>query len=610
MLALLVALVCAITAALSSTRGVIDERYGPAGTSWTALEMGWGDTIPTRTSNALGHETVSVLDAQGRVQDETDPNGVLSRTTRDGFGRPVASWKQGVGGTLLQTREWVWHEDVVPAWVETTELVHADPLVSGYATATAYEVMDGFGAVVQSWQPDETDSAWVVTESERDVGGHLVSTTKPHRETVFDATYSEKGAPLGRNWVDALGEVRYSLEDEQYSIGEVISYVTAPGVRDVVDADGWVKRTTTDVHGRTVSIEAGRGAIPLELEGSYVWDGRGRLTRFADGNGGEWRYHQDGAGRLRETTRVASGGVETPYLSIEYLGAMPIKQWDETVSPAKEVARFAWDGAGRETQHQLFDDLSGSWNTWSTTWDTLWKGAKTSEVDPAGTVTWAYTPGAFGGFGQPSSAERTFTGFATTPEFKWTYDFAGREISKTWPSGEVVTQTWSASGKALTSSVSAGPTVTYTYDQWGLPGGFQTGGVVQSTVGRVTPGRVSGISFGYIHPAAGPSLYTLGLGYHDNGLLHTKTIPLVQPFFYEYDAHQRITELRQSGNNIQEKYEYDAIGNLVMSWQKVVGGDPWVHDAATRFSEVPHRRHEKAGATTHDNPQVEIKVTD
>ncbi|MCB9670813.1 MAG: hypothetical protein H6734_15135, partial [Alphaproteobacteria bacterium] len=584
-----------------SPRGALSHVLGVdsgAGTfqDVTYSDFAFGHTLARVETNALGHQTWRDVDAFGRVIEESDANGVTTRRQLDSLDRSVRETLQGASGPEWLVAERTFHVTASPQIVE--EKQHAYEVNGDPRSVVAFEVLDGFGDPMLTYSP-HLNGEWVVKDSYRDAFGNTIAESVPHGEdadpTIFGPMFTSTMAV--ESWYDAMGVVRHveSLSAPQ----ALTTLLTAPGVAETFDGMSYTKITHTDTHGRMVRVDEGRSSS-IATTGTYAYDGKGRVARFEDANGNAWGYTWDGAGRLRQVDRAPNGGSASPYRYYTYSGP-----WLDTENDGNGDKDVQWvrDALGRPIQkdvRELTPSAGLRWRAYTWTWDdrpgTSWVGALVQSTDPAGVTLYEFDGSSpWGDFGRQTGVERQNTGHAPLA-FSTGYDFEGRAVSSSWPSGAKLASTYDPSGVKLSDTLDVnGDTqdILYGYNTLGQLDRWST----QALTARLYRANAAKISrTELVTPFA---THAIDYGYTDNGWLRTKVITGVtgpgQEVVYDYDAFGRIGSVSLSSGPGStpvglEAFTYDNAGNMLahghMQGTKWVD---WAYDPTTRFSEVPGR---------------------
>jgi YD repeat-containing protein len=269
------------------------------------------------------------------------------------------------------------------------------------------------------------------------------------------------------------------------------------------------------------------------------YDALGRKTNMTDPDMGFWQYQYDAAGNLIQQTDAKN---QVLWFNYDPLNRLTEKR--QTNSGGLLLASYTYDqgpnGIGRRTR---LADPSG-WATW--TYDN--RGRVTQETRA---ITLNNTSNVF------------TTGFG--------YDAMDRVITTTYPTGEVVTQTYNALG-ALENMRSASSDDPY-LNQWyvkNLDYNAQGALTLAQLGNNLTTNYTYYTNTFRLQALSVNNLYQLQYGYDNVGNVtswaaqYQAPLPaLSESMQYEYDALDRLTRAISITSGYTGTYTYDPIGNLV-----------------------------------------------
>lgn len=541
----------------------------------------------TSVSNPLGHTIMRQFrDWDGALVQETDPNGLITTYTYDGWGRRLRTTfnQHGVNRWASESRRWC---------------KDAPALCGAYRTPAVHGVY-----FLQTTGSDGREDIVVYDQLEREVrraardplGRWVEQYTQYDRRGWISAQSAPRfeGGPLYWNTQahDALGRV---IESKLAS-GAVSTTSYDRLTVTVTDALGRSESQVVDLLGNVIQVTDAQGGVLTHRYNAYdqliettgptgvvtqmEYDVRGFKTAMTDPSMGVWRYTHNGYGELLAQTDAK--GVTTT---------------------------LVYDALGRLIRRK---EPEGE-TVW--TFDSLRKGSLTRVVGPGYVIDYRYTE-----FGAVKSIIRnirrapTPTGTtATLPVYNsygatswnqktltYTYDSQGRVLDLVYPSGLTVrhgytsrgalqtltrvsdshvywkAQDWDLWGKTFESKLGNGLTTQwYRDDKVGHLESIVTGsGAIQSLnyqwdlVGRLEwrEDARSGISETFVYDGLdrlttatltgvpGVSSSTLSLGYDAAGNITSKS----DVGSYQYDP-QRPFAVTQAGTR---SYTYDPNGNL------------------------------------------------
>ncbi|TVT26320.1 type IV secretion protein Rhs [Amycolatopsis rhizosphaerae] len=506
-----------------------------------------------REIDPLGAETVSEWDRHHRLLSRTGPLGNTFRYRYDEDGNLTAIERpdgtrahaeyngQGLPVGIVAPGGARWRQEYDDRGNRTAAV---DP--AGAVTRYAY---DERGCLVSS-----TNALGQTTRIDNDRAGLPVAVTAPdgavtrYRRDVFGRVsaiidplggmtrfgWTVEGKPLSRTLPDGATE-RWSYDGE----GNTLSHIDALGNTTRVEVnhfdlpvaetgpDGSRLEFRYDTELRRVAVVDSHG-----LTWRYHYDAAGNLVGQTDFNGRNLRYGYDAARRIAEYT---NGNGEVTVFRRDALGNVLEEHCEGSVTT------FGYDADGRLVRAANADadvllqrDVLGrvvaetvNGRTVESAYDVL--GRRIRRRTPSGTEsTWEY-----GSNGRPSSL------VAAGRRMHFGYDSAGRETRRLLGS-VALTQIWDANHRLRAQSVTTS----------GAPGGRGRGERV---------------------------LQRRSYRYRADGRVTRSVDQLAGAREYGLDANGRVASVL--GDGWEERYAYDAAGNLVLASWPALGDDP---DAAAR----------------------------
>ncbi|MCB9682048.1 MAG: hypothetical protein H6733_11340 [Alphaproteobacteria bacterium] len=641
-------------------RGQVNGLDGPLGSDFDVTEFRFGGVVPGKSYNALGHESLALVDDQGRVTTQRDPGGVGTNTIYDAFGRAVAVQKKGVGGQITTVSETTYYDGVyavtgVPRMVRS---VTKDEL--GNDASESWTVLDAFGRVRQNWKrapagllglgeatPPASPPEWVVNGTLTDLRGQARVMEHPYTSvsgpTTGDPILSSHDDVMTLTGYDALGSPRVVVADrvdDGFFDASCRSrnYYTGVFTLGSQDQSGRAKEQVTDALGRLIEVregnpdfvadEACRPYLPFPVGGpvtiaTYEYDGMGRLLSLVDADTNKYTYAYDLAGRMRRVVRSSGLGnaSEEDYVNYDYVDGAPTVMYEGAVGPNQAAVTWDYDAIGRLVTKRVRppdkDPDTNHWEAYSWVWDTRWVGAKSTEYAPTATTEFYYTgatAGSVGNLGRVSTTTRQFSGVSGVVAQSATYDLTGNILSTTLPSGAMVTNDHDL-GWLLSESVTAAglgtETLTHTYSS---SNGTGTGWVALNTGHELSlTTQVGHVTSATWTLANNQGTMTESYAYGADHRLTHKAIGGVlaselntSSLDYTYDTLGRVREVT-TDLTTREHLEYDLLGRLTDFTQtpSATFGSPdriWSYDPPGPYGEQPSRESTatSAGSFTED----------
>ncbi len=484
----------------------------------------------TQSVQADGSTAGVEYDAAGRVTRQVSPSGASRQLAYDAAGRLIQVTDE-LGGVTSFTYDELGNKlSQTDANGHTTQWEYNDAgdvvkrtLPLGMSETFTYDAR-GFLSTHQ-------DFNGAVTTYSYDTLGRLESETLPDGSRIV-TTYD---AQSRRETVtDARGTTSYE-------------YDAQGNLTLVVNPDGSTIAYGYDDAGNRTSIETAAGTT------TYHYDAIDRVDAVTDLDGGQTTYTYDDAGRLAAVTYPNGITTSYAYNNLGQLTLVESVKADQTVlasyaytytaagfkSRVVELSGrtvdYTYDALNRLIQEEITDPVAGN-ETITYTYDAV--GNRLSKTDSQGTTTYTY-----------DANDRLLTAGNTT----YTYDDNGNLTGQT-ESGATTTYTYDTENHLLSVQTST-ETTTYTYDADGARVSEKANGVVTTyLVDKSGP-------FSQVleeRDAAGQLVvaYTQGLdliSQHRDGATA----------YYQYDGQLSTRMLTNPNQEITDRYDYDAFGNLI-----------------------------------------------
>ncbi|MEU7434672.1 DUF6531 domain-containing protein [Streptomyces sioyaensis] len=468
--------------AQGGTEGHLQYRY-----DYDGVDPDTGHRVTVAT-NSLGHRSRYLINGRLQVVAETDPLGNTTRITHDAHDR-VLSTVDPLGRTARYTydTEGRLRSVIRPDGIEFTTTYDAEGLSAAAAAPDGvgwYQEFDDRGNRTTVVSPDGTathyaytsnghlasiaDSLGSITRVECDSAGLPIVVT----DSLGARTHYQRDA-FGRvvSVTDSFGSTTRLTWDRE---GNLVARIESDGAAQFWSYDGEGNCTGhTDALGNVTSFEYGhfdRMTARTEPNGvryEFTHDTELQLVQVTSPLGLVWRYQYDPAGRLESESDFDSRTLSYAYdsagqlisrrnalgqrvlLTHDALGRVIAKESDS------HVTTFQYDIDGR-LLHAVGPDATLSYQrdamgrvtsetvngrTLSFAYDG--SGRRVQRITPNGVLTsWAYDS-----LGRP----RQMTGSGRSFDFE--YDVMGRETSRQLGEFFSLSQTWNASGRLASQTV-------------------------------------------------------------------------------------------------------------------------------------------------------------
>jgi RHS repeat-associated protein len=439
-----------------------------------------------------------------------------------------------------------------------------------------YQFYDGLGRLVQTRAETLDGTQQAVSNVAYDARGLTISATVPLTETYDDDYVAVSNwGPLAKTTsaYDALGRTTIITATDgtktihSYTLDTNTSSGYTPTglwLHAVVDPNNHARQEVTDGRGRTIIVRELTGMNPWNLYAAtryqyntldlltrvtdtvtnttvITYNALGLKTAMSDPDMGTWKYGYDAAGNILTQTNALN---QTLWFKYDALNRLKEKR-DGSPTGAY-LAQYGYDGYNGSTQ--------------------FGRGQRTAMTDTVGTALWTIDQR-----GRVLTETRTITTPLTTFVTGYRYDALDRVITTTYPTGEVVTNTYNAQG-LLENVRSQTQAVWYAsnldYDVAGrlellaLGNTLQTDYVYHPWTAVNGQGRLKQIKVGT--GGAPTSVQDWQYGYDAVGNVKTITdTTLSETHNYAYDYLDRLVSgVKSTGAGYTSYYTYTVLGNL------------------------------------------------
>lgn len=504
------------------------------------------NTFPRITHGPLGHTWIRDFDpVNGKLSQETDPNGYITKYLYDTFSRKIKEIKpydtEQSPTTLIQYSV----NGTAPAQVIVSKRENAGQ--SG--TLDTIQFVDGFGQLVQSrselWYP----YAQIIADVFYDKMRRVVGQTNPYLTIMVSQNYSTPNTsiPTTSFIYDTLDRPVQILNPDSTTVSRVFdhwmvietdenghaktyTYDAFQRLKTVVEKNSGASYTTTyeyNALGELLRIVDHLGKMSI-----MQYDSLGRKILMTDPNLGTWKYGYDRVGNL--TSQTDARNIQTKFdydsLNRKRHATSPNRTWE-----------FLYDAGTKGTLSSVFE------------WD--------SNHQCVHNKGWIYDQRLRRTGEQLIYDDRTWV-------TKWSYDSMDRIVSRTNPDGQIVTFNYNAQGKLASI-----PSVinTLQYDPAGNTTLKTYANGTSTTYSYDNPRmRLTGIST--------PGLQNLSYSY--DGVGNIKTIAdgvSGRTESFSYDDLDRLTQAGDSGYS--SSYQFNAVGNI-LSHTKDGATTQFIYDTA------------------------------
>ena len=421
--------------------------------------------LPTLATNALSHQAYTQYDyTHGVPTGIKDPNGVITKTEYDAYGRPTRVT------AALGLSEQTYSDVSYPT--ASANLATSSKQLDASRWLASKTVMDGFDRPVESWQAEDglyasSASFTIKVKTIYDGLGRVKQVSNPYRPATESAIYTATAFDLlGR--VVSITTPDNAVVSTSYSGNEV----------SVTDQAGKKRKSITDGLGRLREVIEDPTTGGFNYETYYDYDELDDLVTVTQGSQTR-TFAYDPLKRLLYATNPESGTV--------CYGTVASNQCQQDGYDANGNLLYKTDARGVRITYD---------------YDALNRVLSRTYTDGTPTVTYAYDPTITNGKGRLSSVSSSVSSYSFS-----TYDALGRVKTASQTIYGSTNQTYGVSygynlaGNVTSLTYPSGHAVTYNYDNSGRLG--DKDGSNLAFIGNLGDGSSRTYSRGIVYDAAG-----------------------------------------------------------------------------------------------------------
>jgi RHS repeat-associated protein len=347
--------------------------------------------------------------------------------------------------------------------------VQTRTLLDGSGRQTdSYQFFDGLGRgyLVESYDPQDTNSPWVKVDTQYDSLGRVSRVSNPYRSTGCTSAVNPSGRWTTSTY-DALGRVKTVTTPDS----AVVTTNYNGNQVTVTDQAGKQRSSVSDALGRLAQVT--EDPVGLAYATNYSYDTLGNLRKVDQG--GQLRYFMyDSLSRLvraKNPEQAVNANLNTSgdpvsgntQWSLGYSYDADGNLYQRT--DARNVTTtYTYDNLNRVIRTDYTDGTPYTLNTYDFATNGRGRYYADYESSTQGTIN---VVGAYDAVGRPTNRSTVFyvnaTGWTTGYNSSRTYDYAGDVLSETYPSGRIVTNTYDAAGRLSSFSGNLGDGTQRTY---------------------------------------------------------------------------------------------------------------------------------------------------
>jgi len=511
------------------------------------------------TSSAGNLSVAFARDAQGRIEQITDPTGKIYRYTYDAAGDLVSvalpdvpvplTYEYESGHFFKKGTDARGNTEATTTYFPNGRLQSITDAM-GKTTSYTYDLVNN---VTTTTHPDNTGS----TIQRFDGNGLMLSETNPLGQTksyTYDANRNK------RTETDALNKTTTFDYDANGHLKSVVDPLNKS--LTFVNNSAGMPVTATDQNNKTRNFQYDANSnllnITDELGSNFAmtWNDRGNATSFTNADGKVTRFTYDAYGHIVSKTDALG---RTSSYTYDAMGRI------ETMTDANGVSRFTYDALGRLLT--VVDALNQE-----TRYKYDGNGNRIEETDARGNIT-RYE------YDAANRLIKIIYPDLTTQQF--TYNFRDQQESETDQQNRTTRYVYDNAGRLTKISRHDNTEVNLTYDEIGR-------------IKTVTDERNKTVTYEYdpncgcrnrvtkvIDPTGAFSTY----GYDPAGRRISFTDANNRETRYEYDVRNRLLKTTFADNNFIQ-YGYDALGRLATKTDQEGRVTKYVYDAVGNLTSL------------------------
>jgi RHS repeat-associated protein len=427
---------------LTKTETYKDSRtFVTTQNAYNTRSMVTGTTNPRNYSTTIGYDTnflypASVTNAKSQITNYeydlafgtptkvTDPNGGISESVLDGFGRVTAQKVKGTDGLMKTVKTVSYNFTASPVYIEETAIPGTNDTLGSPIQVTKRTYFDGLNRPIQVKTEAEGTNNFIVTSMTYDERGNVKEEYLPKTSATLNFEAIVTSDPKTAYTYDALGRAKTATN----SLGTTTT-VYNNGWTKVTDANGKIKDYYADARGNLVTVKEYLSGTPYSTV--YTYDANNNLTRITDAESKLQNMTYNWLGqKLTEELLHASGATPRSYTYTYDANGNTLTQKDAK----NQTLTYTYDQLDRP----LTENATEVTYVYDTGANSI---GRLTSVTSAG-VTKAYE---YNILGQTTKEKKTIASVQYDTSFA--YDLLGSPVSMTYPDSTVVTYGYNNAGQ-------------------------------------------------------------------------------------------------------------------------------------------------------------------